>query len=252
MKPLIGITCNYETRDLVGMTSHMGTPGQDWNFLAGDYVYAVEKAGGIPVILPRCESLEVLQELIGRLDGILISGGHDVDPASYGEAKRECCGYVVPERDAMELSAIRTAMDRNLPLLAICRGIQILNAALGGTVWQDVQKEGSYECHSFGSSVSREQAVHPVSLAEGSLLHRIYGKTTVMVNSFHHQAVRTPAQDAVVTAVSPDGVTEAMELPGAAFAVAVQWHPEMMFDSAEQKKLFSAFVEACKKERERK
>lgn len=248
MKPLIGITCNYETRDLVGMTSDMGTPGQDWNFLAGDYVYAVERAGGIPVILPRCESQAVLRELIGKLDGILISGGHDVDPSSYQETLRDCCGYVVPERDTMDLTVIRTALDKNLPILAICRGIQILNAALGGTIWQDIQKEGGYERHSFGNAVSREQAVHPVALAEGSILHQIYGKSTVMVNSFHHQAVRMPAKDAVITAVSPDGVTEAMELPGDAFVVAVQWHPEMMFDSAEQKQLFSAFVEACKKE----
>ena len=247
MKPLIGITCNYESRDTVGIASDMGTPGQDWNFVAGDYIYAIEQAGGIPVVLPRCEDPSTLTALLDRLDGILLSGGHDVDPPSYGAERQPWCGQTEPLRDAMDLTVIRYALNNRKPLLAICRGMQLLNAALGGTVWQDVQKEGDFLRHSWGRFVSgRQETVHTVTLAEGSLLHRIFGHTSVAVNSFHHQAVREPGLPVAVTAISEDGVAEGIEISGcSAFTVGVQWHPEMMYDSHEQKKLFSGFVEAC-------
>jgi len=248
MRPIIGITCNYDPLDTVGKASEMGTEGQDWNFLAGDYVYAVEEAGGIPVILPRCKDMTVLEPLLERLDGVLISGGHDVAPATYGQRIKGCCGRVIHERDEMDLAILRYAYEKKKPILAICRGTQILNAAMGGTVYQDLEKEGGFEEHAMDNS-ARQYPVHQVEITPDSRLFQILGQAKAAVNSYHHQAVKEPGANVKITARSEEGVVEAIEVSGGAdFVVGVQWHPEMMFSSEEQKKLFRAFVKACTKE----
>ncbi|MBO4990559.1 MAG: gamma-glutamyl-gamma-aminobutyrate hydrolase family protein [Firmicutes bacterium] len=245
MKPIIGITCNYDPLDTVGKASNMGTDGQDWNYVAGDYVYAIEEAGGIPVILPRCKDMTVLEPLLDRLDGVLMSGGHDVNPLSYGEWIRGCCGRVIQERDVMDLSILRYAYETKKPILAICRGTQILNAAMGGTIYQDLEKDGGFEEHAMDTS-ARQYPVHRVELETDSILHRIFGRKLVPVNSYHHQAVKQLGKNVTVTARSEDGVVEGIEVSGGAdFVVGVQWHPEMMYTSDEQKLLFRAFVAAC-------
>lgn len=246
MKPLIGITCNYDTKDTVGMESCMGIAGQDWDFVAGDYVYAVERAGGVPVLIPRTAKEETLRPLIERLDGVLISGGHDVDPAAYGCRIKGYCGRIVPERDASDLFVARCAYEEKKPILAICRGIQILNVALGGTIYQDLEREGNFE-HHFMDMSPRQYPVHTDRAEAGSILCGIFGDT-VRVNSYHHQAVHEPGRNVRITVFSEDGVPEGIEVDGGhPFTVGVQWHPEMMFDSREQHKLFDAFVAACRK-----
>ena len=245
MRPWIGITCNFDEDDTISTATDLGTPGQDWNYLAGDYITAIEEAGGLPVLLPRCGDPSILESLLARLDGVLISGGHDVDPAQYGSPVQSYCGKLSPQRDALDLYVLRYALEHKMPLLGICRGIQILNAALGGTLYQDLQKEGSFSPHTKVSDGRRNYPVHSVALAEHSRLRQIFGADEIPVNSFHHQAVREPAPGTTVAAVSADGVIEAMELPGEPFVVAVQWHPEMMFDSTQQKCLFRAFIQAC-------
>lgn len=243
-KPLIGVTCNYDYRDAVGITSAMGICGQDWNFVAGDYVYILEKAGAVPVLIPQCSDFEDVKPLLEHLDGVLISGGHDVGPERYGAFPKGYCGTIIPMRDQQDLNVTKFALEKRLPVLGICRGIQILNVACGGTLYQDLEKEGGFE-HHFGDKYPRNVAWHTVSFQAGSMMEKIYGAQEIGVNSFHHQAVCRPGEGVEVVAHSSDGVPEAIELPAYPFAAAVQWHPEMMYDSDEQLKLIRAFVEAC-------
>ena len=161
-KPVIGITCNYDYKDEVGMVSDMGTPGQDWNFVAGDYVYILEKAGAVPVIIPQYENPQNVKSILDCLDGVVITGGHDVDPVCYGEFPKEYCGRVMPKRDRQDIEiANYFLLEKKKPVLGICRGIQIINVACGGTLYQDLVKEGGFESHS-GSRYPRNERWHLV------------------------------------------------------------------------------------------
>lgn len=244
-KPLIGITCNYDQQDGWGASTGLIVSGQDGSYVASDYVYALEKAGATPVLIPQCADFESLKPLLELLDGVLVSGGHDVGPEHYNAFPKGYCGKISPRRDAQDLAVARYALKSGLPLLGICRGVQILNVAAGGTLYQDLEKEGNFENH-FGDKYPRNYPWHSISLAEGSALKKIFGKETLKVNSFHHQAVRDTVPGVKTAAVSSDGVIEAIEVGDHKFAVGVQWHPEMMFDSEEQMRLFRAFVEACR------
>ena len=248
MKPLIGITVNYDIKDEIGMVTHFGTVNQQWNYIASDYVDAVVKAGGIPVLIPIYQNAEVTRAVVDRLDGILISGGNDVDPRRFGVRAKSYCGSICEERDEQELELVRYVLkETKLPILGICRGIQVMNIAMGGTVYQDLEKEGGFEMHS-AEMYPRTAVVHEVSLVEGSRIHRIYESSVVGVNSYHHQAVKDLGIGfAAVGSAAEDGVIEAMELLGERFVVGVQWHPEMMVDSEVQPKIFKAFVEACQR-----
>lgn len=244
-KPLIGVTCNYDYRDALGNASSVGTVGQDWNYVAGDYVYALEKAGAVPVLIPKCQNLEVAYELLDRLEGILISGGHDVGPEIYGAFPKAYCGMVFPMRDKQDIALAKYALEKDMSLLGICRGAHILNVALGGTLYQDIEKEGGFEHHSSGEKYPRNTPWHRVSLKDGSLLNEVFGRDSIMVNSFHHQAVRNLGKNVIAIGRSSDGVVEAISVSGHRFALAVQWHPEMMYDSDEQLGLIKAFVASC-------
>ena len=169
MKPLIGITCNYNEDNGIGRLTCLGMEGQDWNFLAGDYVYSIERAGGIPVLIPQCSSEEQISSLLDRLDGVLISGGHDVDPQHYNARLKSCCGDLSPKRDRQDIAVVRCAYQKKLPILAICRGIQIMNVAFGGTLYQDLALEGGFEYHSCRTS-PRNNRVHEILTDEGSIL----------------------------------------------------------------------------------
>lgn len=247
MKPFIGITCNYDTKDTVGEVTQMGIPGQDWDYVAGDYIYAIEKAGGIPVLLPRTEDPADLEPLIDRLDGILVSGGHDVNPALYHARITGKCGRIIPERDTMDLAVASYSYQHKKPLLGICRGIQILNVMSGGTINQDVIGDSRFN-HSVIDMLPRNLPSHKAEILEGSLLYQIFGKKEVAVNSFHHQAVEDVGPKTTVIARSDDGVTEGIFIEGGnPFTMGVQWHPEMMYTDDEQQKIFRAFVDACRK-----
>ncbi len=244
-RPLIGITCNYDPTDRVGIYSNLGTKGQDMNYVALDYADCIAKAGGVPVFVPQYKSPELAEELVYRLDGLLVSGGDDVDPALYGEAEDENSLGVNPARDHLDIALIKAAVSRKMPLLGICRGTQIINVAFGGTLHKDVEQDG-FRRHMFMEN-DRNVPVHTIKLEKGSLLEAVYGRDRVEVNSFHHQAVKDPGQGVAINGYSEDGVPEVIQLAeGHPFSVAVQWHPEMMFDSEEQAKLFRAFVAACR------
>ncbi|AKN30602.1 glutamine amidotransferase [Clostridium carboxidivorans P7] len=218
-KPLIGIVGNLLI-DQGGMF-----PGYERAYVNNDYVQSVAKAGGSPVILPLISDYEGVKTQIEAVDSIIISGGYDVNPLIYGDEPSQKQGFLCPERDEYDLMVIKAAMELNKPILGICRGLQILNAALGGNIYQDLsQIEGCYIKHVQESRP--EVAGHSVEVVKGTKLYDILGEK-VTTNSFHHQAVKDLAPGFKVAAISKDGVIEAIEKEEG-FVIGIQWHPEMM------------------------
>ena len=214
--------------------------------MASTYIEGVEAAGGIPVVLPP--QRDTAESLLDRIDGLLFSGGGDIDPARYGDDTRHPDTYGIDElRDSFELELFRAALARDMPIFCICRGIQVANVALGGTLIQDVSDEiGTAIEHSqHKAGFKPADKGHTVDVVPGTLLHEIFGESEVGTNSFHHQAIRTPGTGLRVAATAPDGVIEAVDRPGSSFFIGVQWHPEMMFrDHPEHLKLFQALAQA--------
>lgn len=229
---------------LIGITPYRDDESKRL-MLNRDYPDALRRAGAMPVILPWETDPKRLGTMLGRLDGLLLSGGEDIDPALYGEERLPLCGAFDLERDAMETALCRLALERDMPLLAICRGIQVLNVTLGGTLYQDVASQyGDTLRHSVYDR-PREQ-VHSVRVLPGTRLSSVIGAERIRVNSRHHQAVKTPGRGLTVCAEAEDGLTEGVEMPGRRFTVGVQWHPESLSDYApEAHALFAAFAEAC-------
>ena len=243
--PFIGITCNVLRNIPETVTAGIGAPEQSWQLLAEDYLRMIEKAGGIPVMLPIGTDPLCACHLWERLDGILLSGGNDVSPMLYQERISPKCGALDNSRDQYEIALAKFAVERGIPILGICRGLQIFNVAFGGSLYQDLPSSG-FELHTILTN-PRNEGTHSVVLESETPLAKIMEASEIMVNSFHHQAVRSLAPPLQKMAVSEDGVIEAAYLPGAAFAMAVQWHPEMMYDNEQQQKIASALVEAGKK-----
>ena len=210
------------------------------------YLEGLEQAGAIPIVLPLPEDLDDLPQLVSLCDGLLFTGGQDVSPALYGEAPKPTCGEVCPARDRMEQTLLHLALERDLPVLGICRGIQFLNAVLGGTLYQDLPTEYPFQTqHHMPPPYDR--AVHTVTLQPGTPLAELLGTEHIGVNSYHHQAVKTLAPCLTEMAWSEDGLIEAVCLPGKRFVWAVQWHPEFSFRVDEHsRKIFGAFVAAAK------
>lgn len=244
MKPLIGITCNYSQQDL-GTSTGIGVPGQHWTLIATDYVHAVEKAGGIPMLLPFTDDTQTLFELTDRCDGILITGGDDVAPFLYGEDVSHRTAHLEPVRDKQEYLLMKHLLEQSsVPLLGICRGCQILNVAVGGTLYQDLPTEGKY--HTL-LNASRDSFAHRVRIQKGSRLEQIIGSDSILTNSYHHQSVKDVAPGLTVTGTTADGVIEAVEKDGDRFILGVQWHPEMTWSCPINQKIFQAFIKACEK-----
>ena len=240
-KPLIGISCMYDYSNAIGGGTGMGIEGQDWNFVAGDYIYAIEQAGGVPLLLPRCRDFHTLEPLVDSLDGLLLSGGYDIDPLRYGERAEAKCGQIIPQRDEADIALFLRAFRNGKRILGICRGCQLINVALKGSLYQDLEMEGKYKNHMAAIS-PRQFPVHKVCFEKGTTLAEIYGKET-FVNSYHHQAVKQPGEGIRIIARSEDGIVEAIEADNhSGFVVGVQWHPEMMYDSEAHQRLFRMFV----------
>jgi putative glutamine amidotransferase len=210
-----------------------------------DYVRAVEDAGGLP-LAALTGPPEAASALLDRVDGLLLTGGGDVDPACYGQPRHRTTSLVYPERDAFEIALLRGAIERDRPLLAICRGVQVLNVALGGTLVQDIPSEvpGSVDHHPGGR---RWAEAHRVQVVPGTLLHRILGEGPVAVNSIHHQAVRDLGRGTRVCARSEgDSLVEGLEVPDRRFVLGVQWHPESFWDHGGRfRPLFESLVQAA-------
>lgn len=232
MKPIIGVTPLYdEERKSIWLL-----PG---------YLELIEKNGGIPLILPLTTNKEVLESFLTSCDGFLFTGGQDIDPSFYGEEKRSVCGSPCRVRDEMEGYFMREVIAKDKPLLAICRGVQLLNALYGGTLYQDLPIEHPTSLlHQMTPPYNKIQ--HEVDLIGNSLLHRVLDRNKLGVNSYHHQAIKEVGNGLEVTAVSTDGVIEGVSLKSAKFVLGVQWHPEF-FDAStsENKALMAAFLSAC-------
>lgn len=247
MKPVVGITCNYDFRDVAGLAAQTGLEGQQWQLLSDHYLAAVERAGMSPVIIPICSDFETVKAIVSKLDGIVLSGGNDVAPACYGERIKPYCGRLVPKRDKQEIEIVKYIMEEiKIPILGICRGIQVMNVAAGGTLYQDLMIDGKFEQH-YCEMSPVNNAVHTITVEPGSRMEKVYGTEPIWINSYHHQAVKDLAPGFKATAKSEDGVIEAIEYEGDHYAVGVQWHPEMMYDNEQQWKVFDDFAVACGK-----
>ena len=228
---------------LIGMTPS-GMTEMDLT-IHHDYMEAVLRAGALPVMLPLTQDAQVLHAALNAVDGVVVTGGVDVHPRMYGEEVLPCCGTIIEARDAMETIVVQYALEKDLPLLCICRGMQLCNCVLGGSLYQDIPTQyGKDLLHS--RSDTPNDPVHEASVYEGTLLHSIVHTDTMHINSRHHQAVKKLAPGAVLCATAPDGLVEAFEIPGKTFALAVQWHPESLSDRYPDAQLiFNAFTKAC-------
>ncbi len=195
------------------------------------YAEAVFRAGGLPLVLAYAEDRALIDSYLDRVSGLVVTGGaFDVSPELYGESARPGLGDLKESRTAFELTLIRGALERSLPLLGICGGMQLLNVVAGGTLIQDIQRELPHAVD-HEQKHDRAQPQHPVEIRDGTLLSELVGKGQVMVNSTHHQAVGKPGKDVVISAVATDGVVEGIELRSASFALGVQWHPELLINA---------------------
>ena len=208
--PVIGISGNFRDGDCT---------------LAQAYYMSVVEAGGTPVVIPSYDDEKALVSLLDTLDGIVLSGGADIDPDYLGEEPLDCVS-INPRRDAQELMLVRLAVDRQIPVLGICRGIQVLAAALGGKLYQDIKSQHDKECIEHSQTIARGLPSHDVRLVKDSLLYGLFGKEVLAVNSFHHQAVKEAPEGFRVTAMAPDGIIEGIESTAFRPILGVQWHPE--------------------------
>lgn len=238
-KPLIGILPLYDSiKKSIWMY-----PG---------YPEGITAAGGIPVILSILNRDEDIEVIADRLDGFVFSGGQDVDPQHYGEALLKYCNEIYPPRDQLELRLLRAVIERDKPIFGVCRGFQVINVALGGTLYQDIdeQMKRQLTIQHFQQN-NYEFPVHQVNIEKKSRLYEIIGTETIRVNSMHHQAIARLAPQLIATAVSADGLVEAVEIRELSFGLAVQWHPEFLWQQDENNlKILKAFVDAASKKME--
>lgn len=218
--------------------------GRESLWMLPGYMELVKAAGGVPVMMPLTEKADNIEVLLDLCDGFLITGGHDVDPACYGEEAMSECGELCPLRDRMERPLFLGAIERDKPVLGICRGLQAMNVILGGDLYQDIPKQRpSGVDHHMDAPYGR--TAHPIRLVEGSPLAQCLGALEAGVNSCHHQAVRTLAPRLKSMAEAPDGVIEAVYMPDRRFVWAVQWHPEFYGNNPDSHKIFEAFIKSC-------
>jgi len=245
-RPVIGVP----TQSLQSFGSCPADFPPSW-VMSRRYIVTLTAAGAIPWMIPLVDDdEETMRGIYAELDGVFLPGGADVDPASYNEERHPLCDRSDPPRDRTELMLVRWAMEDRKPALGVCRGIQIMNLAAGGTLYQDLthQFEGSikHDYFVFDGKYTRDYLAHDVRVAEGSRLGTALGLRELKVNSMHHQGIRELGRGLVATAVAPDGLIEAAELPGEQFLVGVQWHPEVLTDGHEgMRRLFSDFIEAA-------
>ncbi|HQY91027.1 gamma-glutamyl-gamma-aminobutyrate hydrolase family protein, partial [Caldilinea sp.] len=230
----------------IGITLHpLTSPDrEELDLLARQIAEGVVAAGGAPVfILPDLEETALYAQF-SSLDGLILSGGGDVAPARYGEQALPQVGGVDEQRDHTETTLVRWALAAHKPLFGICRGLQLLNVACGGALYQDVSQHAGAIQHAYYPSYPHDYLAHAIAIAPESQLATLLGKTAALVNSLHHQACRTVAPGLRVVAHAPDGIVEAVEITEHPFALAVQWHPEALSQAVESKMLFGALVAA--------
>ena len=216
------------------------------------YIRALTAVGALPVVLPIGISANMLDELLDQLDGVVFSGGGDIETERFNGQQHAKIYDVNPERDQMEVDLTEMVLRREMPFLGICRGIQLLNVALGGTLYTHIldQLDGALD-HSFQDDRAPDDLIHTIRLEPGSFLAQIVGETEIEVNSLHHQGVWEVGEGLAVTGYAPDGLVEVVELTDYPFGIAVQWHPEWLPEQAHATHLFEAFVAAALENRTR-
>lgn len=238
MKPIIGITASLDSTTVRVQRENM---------------VAIESSGGIPVIIPYYEREDTLLELVQSLDGLLLTGGGDIDPFLFFEEPIPKLGSITPDRDWLEIVLIKRFLEEEKPILGICRGCQILNVVAGGDMYQDIFSQSKGELLQHAQLAPRDHLSHSITIEKNTLLHRLVGEERIRVNSFHHQAVRRLAPGFVVSATSSDGLIEAFESKEQPFVLGVQWHPEDLFKTRpEAQKIFAAFAQQCDKSKKEK
>lgn len=241
-------------RPVIGCTTYRKTVTQDppIEMLGAmvSYLDAIIAGGGIPMLIPVNLDEEALQEALSRVDGVVMPGGGDIDPQQYkGDATHTLLRDVNEERDRADFKVIRQVVADDKPLLAICRGHQVFNVALGGSLWEDIQSQNPEAMrHDYYRALPRHYLAHEVTLDPASKLAHYLGRTTTPVNSLHHQGIKTLAPGLKATATSADGLVEAIELPEHRFAIGVQWHPEnLVQNDPAMLNLFRGLVDMAQK-----
>jgi putative glutamine amidotransferase len=238
-KPLIGITCDY-------MISETGMSlGQERNFVTNEFVDAVVEAGGVPILIPIMNKEEDLLKIMDVIDGIILSGGFDVNPIYYGEEPSRHVGFTYTPRDLCELFIVKAAIEKDMPILGISRGQQVMTVAFGGKLYQDISELGnSYINHMQRASIN--DIGHYVDVKPSTRLRKIFDTDRLLVNSFHHQAAKVVPPNFIISAESSDGIVEAIEHKSKPI-MAVQWHPEIMIRKHPiMLRIFQEFIKWCK------
>jgi len=244
MCPLIGIPCHTNKR----------SPQHLSRFCVRQaYCHVLHEAGGAPILIPLLQDDEALLDIYKRLDGLLLAGGGDISPQHFGQSRAAQLTSVDPPRDRVELLLSRRAVHDDMPLLAICRGLQLLNVALGGTLYQDIPTQIPHALrHNFYPDYPRDYLGHDVLLKPDTLLADVVGAERLAVNSFHHQAAKDVPPALTVAATAPDGVIEAVEAHDKRFILGVQWHPEDLAKTKPQmRSLFEAFIAEARRYHQR-
>lgn len=231
MKPIIGIT----------MTTNNGQ-----YCINEAYVKSIIQAGGIPLMIPFGVESDA-EQLLEGIDGLLLTGGVDVHPHFYDEEPHIKIGDIMLERDEVELELTEAALKKTMPIFGICRGFQLLNVALGGTLYQDINSQYEHTPILHKQNARRKEASHFIEIMKGSRLYEMIGKEKIAVNSFHHQALKKVPDSFEITAKASDGMIEAFEMKDYPYCVGVQWHPEEMAIAEDEHaiKLFKSFIDAC-------
>jgi putative glutamine amidotransferase len=236
-------------KPLIGITTRNGkdSDGHPLTALQHSYLNAIVQAGGVPIPIPSMLSEEDFLDVYSRLDGILFSGGGDVSIAYFNGSAHPRIGEVDEKRDSTEITLMRSAINDGKPVLGICRGAQVMNIALGGTLYTHIhdQLKGALD-HDYPGDL-RRVIVHPVNVDETTRSAEIFGETLLNVNSLHHQGLKDIAPSLRVAGHAPDGLVEVVEIPDHPYAVAVQWHPEWLTDQPSMQRLFKSFVDAAEK-----
>jgi len=243
MKPLIGVTPDFNAGDRKEWGGREPT-----YFLRGRYIRAIEDLGGIPIILPLAADLGARRRLLTHIDGLMLTGsGPDLAPELYGERQRYKFRVMSQRRATFELEMAQLARSADLPLLGICGGMQALNVAFGGSLYQDIDSQRPHPLP-HRQTAQATLLSHAVKIAPNSMLRRIVRTTTMRVNSSHHQSVKDVAPSLQASALAPDGIIEAIESPAQRFLLGIQWHPEFLFDRyLPHRRLFEAFLEAARR-----
>lgn len=234
---MIGVTARHATN----------TSGVVHTSIPEAYFQAIIRAGGIPTLIPFGMGPELQETFLARMDGMVFSGGGDIHPSFYNGHTHPLVDEVDTSRDQLEIEFFNQTVTAGKPFLGICRGLQLVNVALGGSLYEDIldQRPQSIR-HQYSSDFSRNYLAHQVMLEANSRISSLIPQPDIQVNSLHHQGIDQLASGLRASGFAPDGLVEAVELPGYSFGLAVQWHPEWLTDDPDMQRLFSAFIEACR------